>query len=330
MSNTEVVKVRHRSLAPVMVIGHERSGTSLLIRLLRQYLRIAFGTESQFIIRIKRQLPYYGDLSNKENQKRLIRSICRERWFKRCQGRFGFTTNHQAILDDVTQNTYRGVLDAVFGQLAKHLQMTRWGDKTPEYLHHLKELYELFPDAQYIHIVRDGRDVALSNRERHFGQGNFVTAALNWKHAIIKVEEFKSYVKPEQFLEIRYEDLLSFPEETFLRLIDFLHIEDPDGRLLEHIAQHAPQEIRQSNHGKWRRLMSPAAIRQFDEICCRELLEYGYTASTTHPVIPSSLMISLWNVHHYLSKLTCYGWWLDNLYKLGLRTRSLLERLERT
>lgn len=330
MSNTNIVRVHHRSLAPVMVIGHERSGTSLLIRLLRQYLQIAFGTESQFIIRIKRQLPYYGDLSNKDNRQRLIRAICRERWFKRCEGRFGFKTHHQAILGDVCLNTYRGILDAVFRQLARHLQMARWGDKTPEYLHHLEELYELFPDAYYIHIVRDGRDVALSGREMHFGQSNFVMAALDWKNAISNVRQFKTYVRPEQFLEIRYEDLLSSTRETFLRLINFLNIEDPDGRLLEHIAQQAPQEIRQSNHGKWRKLMSSAAVRQFDAICCRELLEYGYTSSTTHPTIPSPLMIQFWNAHHHLTKLTSYGWWLDNLYKLRLRTRTLLQRIEGT
>ena len=69
-----VLPIRHRRTDPVFVIGHGRSGTSILATLLRQHLRVAFGTESQFFIRYHRQLARYGDLSREANR-RAVRAM---------------------------------------------------------------------------------------------------------------------------------------------------------------------------------------------------------------------------------------------------------------
>ena len=86
--------------------------------------------------------------------------------------------------------SYRGVLDAVFGQLADNNNTDRWGDKSPEYVQDLDVVGELFPDAKYIHLIRDGRDVALSVMSRYWGPKNIYTAATEWKQAIEAVDAF--------------------------------------------------------------------------------------------------------------------------------------------
>jgi hypothetical protein len=63
MSDILSLPVQHGQLAPVFVIGSARSGTSLLCSLMRRYLQISFGTESQFLVRVYRDLPQYGDLA---------------------------------------------------------------------------------------------------------------------------------------------------------------------------------------------------------------------------------------------------------------------------
>lgn len=152
----------HDRTTPVFVIGFARSGTSLLCRLMRRYLKVSFGTESQFILRYLALLPAYGDLEVDANVRRLLEDIGRERFFARSERNWGFRYDAGRAFGQLRGRRYRDVLDAVFGQLASHNGMVRWGDKTPAYNADLPALCALFPDAQFVHAVRDGRDVALS------------------------------------------------------------------------------------------------------------------------------------------------------------------------
>ncbi len=215
----------HMRSTPVHIIGHARSGTSILVDVLRRYLNISFGTESQFIIRFEKKLAQYGDLRSEGNIKRLIRDVAQERCFQRWHKFDGFVLDAEQIFHDLPERSYRGVLEAAFMQLAQHRGMNRWGDKTPEYVFHLPVLYHLLPDAQYIHIVRDGRDVALSIFQQEFGAKNVYKAAIDWRQQRQLVHHFAQTLPPEQFVEIRYEDFLGATDETFRQLVDFLDIE---------------------------------------------------------------------------------------------------------
>lgn len=205
----------HMRSTPVHIIGHARSGTSILADVLRRYLNISFGTESQFIIRFEKKLAQYGDLRSEGNIKRLIRDVAQERCFQRWHKFDGFVLDAEQIFHDLPERSYRGVLEAAFMQLAQHGGMNRWGDKTPEYVFHLPVLYHLLSDAQYIHIVRDGRDVALSIFQQEFGAKNVYKAAIDWRQQMQLVHHFAQTLPPEQFVEIRYEDFLGATDETF-------------------------------------------------------------------------------------------------------------------
>ena len=160
--NIKTLKAEHTLHSPVFVIGHGRSGTSVTIKLLRKYIGINFGTESQFIIRCFRKIKQYGDLAEERNIKLLIDDLCKERCFYRWNKRFGFVLDREKVFTELPERSYKGVLISIFSQFAKYHQMERWGDKTPKYTVSLPILYQLFPDAQFVHIVRDGRDVFLS------------------------------------------------------------------------------------------------------------------------------------------------------------------------
>lgn len=324
MSNTAAPNLKtppvvHRSTVPVHVIGHGRSGTSVFIRMLRKYLQIAFGTESQFILRYSRRLAQYGDLSRSSNRRQLVEDICRERWFQRTGRKFDFSTSPEAILDEIREPTYAGVLDAVFRQLAKHLHMQRWGDKTPEYLHDLPVLYNLFPTAKYIHVVRDGRDVALSGFEMPFGEKNVFMAARDWSVAIQQVNAFAGTIPPIQFLEVRYEDFLSEPRKQFLRLIEFLEIDDSDGRLLDFIAGSISQDLMLGNFDKWRTQLSVKQIRRFDRIACAELQQYGYETTVETGRSPWPIQTAYWWLDNKARRLLDLDNIKDTAYRLSLR-----------
>lgn len=317
------LEVNHTRKNPLFVIGNARSGTSILVKLIRKYLKVSFGTESQFIIRYYNNLHRYGDLKDDANLWLLINDISQERCFSRWKNRFGFKLDPKAVFNDIKRRTYDGVLDSFFMQLAKFHAMDRWGDKTPEYLLHLPILNELFPDAQFIHIVRDGRDVALSNFRTHFGTKNLYLQALNWKSNLTRIENFFASISPSRYTELRYEDLLSNPEEVFSHLIEFLEIKDLDNQLLSFIARHIGNDLKNDNSFKWKKKLTTRQVLIFDKLSTDFLQKYNYEVNTTEAWEPCRIRRFIWYADSKLKTYLHNTYWKDNWYKLKLKIKDL-------
>lgn len=310
--------------APVFMIGHGSSGTSILATLLREQLGVAFGTESQFIIHYYRRLHRYGDLQDDRNLRRLVSHILAERFFRR-SAKFGFQTDVDSILDRVQERSYRGVLDAIFGEFARQLNMARWGDKTPAYNRDLDVLDALFPDAQFIHMIRDGRDVALSVSRRYWGHKNVSMAAIDWRDEIELIDRFVSTLPAGRIIEIKYEELLTEPVETMRRLAEFLGLSDPDGTILAEIERTVPGRLKRSNFDKWRQEWRPAKRIVFETIACQQLRRHGYeTIVETQGTEPGVLARACWYCDDKMKKWTYADYWRDNLYKVRWRGRNAL------
>jgi hypothetical protein len=328
MSDILNLPVQHAHHGPVFVIGHARSGTSLLCSLMRRYLQISFGTESQFLMRVYRELPRYGDLRNERHLRRLVDDMSRERCFERWTMKFGFVLDKERVIQEASRGgrNYASVLHATFSQLAAYLGMERWGDKTPEYLHNLPVLLSLFPNAQFVHIVRDGRDVALSTFKMYFGASNAYRAAADWRRAILRINEFCSSLTTQQVLTIHYERLLEEPAETMGGLIDFLGIRNR-GALQPVIVDDIPQQVRQDNSGKWEQAMTMADQRMYEAIAGDELRALGYP--TPHRVERQLTVAerAFWHANHVLRKTLKTNYWSDTLYRAGTRVRTAAKGL---
>lgn len=315
------LRVSHTRTNPVIVLGHPRSGTTILVKLLRKYLKVNFGTESQFIVRYQRRLHRFGDLSRPENLRSLVERIAKERCFERTKKRFGFELDTEQVLRDAKQPTLRGVLDAIYSQFAGYHSMERWGDKSPEYNHDLPALYEVFPDAQYLHIVRDGRDVELSIFREFFGPKNVTMGALSWRNQLEKIEELAADLGPGQFHELRYEDLLREPLREFDRLIDYLGIDDSSGELREFLAERLPTDIRAGNMEKWRTQLTKAQLRRFEQVAHEQLRAHGYETLCESPRPLSPLELGFARVDDFVRRHADRRHWRDHLYRMKLRLR---------
>ncbi len=320
--------LHHAQLAPIHIIGHARSGTSILSDVLRRYLQISFGTESQFIVRFDKKLPQYGDLHDEGHIKRLIRDVAQERCFQRWYKFDNFVLDPDQVFRDLPERSYRGVLEAAFMQLAKHGGMTRWGDKTPEYMHHLPVLYRWFPDAQYIHIVRDGRDVALSIFQQEFGAKNVYKAASDWRQQMLLVRAFARSLPPEQFLEIRYEDFLGSTRESFRTLVDFLGVEI-DAAAFEPLTVQLQQELKADNFNKWRHGLTEPQQRLYEQIAGDVLASYGYETANCESQPMGWAQHGYWMLDDKLRHWMMPAYWRDNGYKVSLRLRSMLSQCRR-
>jgi hypothetical protein len=188
---------------------------------------------------------------------------------------------------------YRFIVSAPFRAYADREAKTRWGDKTPLYLHCVDELAEIWPEARFLILVRDGRDVALSVLGVPFGANNIWAAARSWKEAVLLGRRAERRY-PDRVLTVRYEDLVEDPEAQSRRVCAFLDLPfDPDMLAIERTeASKIVKDqsgwftnvwagINSTAVGKWRKEMTPNQQRTFERVAGRELEELGYETVTT-------------------------------------------------
>ena len=178
--------------APVFVVGCQRSGTTMLRLLLDSHSRISCGPETRFL----------------EDLERIVGSD----WQRLSQ--YGFT--QEEWLDRIA--TFFGGFQADY---ARARGKVRWADKSPRYAMRLDFVLRVFPDAQVVHVIRDGRDVAVSHRKR-FGYWSSVKSTVKWPRYVAAARAAGSRIPPGQYHEVRYESLVSDQEKTMRELMDYL------------------------------------------------------------------------------------------------------------
>ncbi len=204
---------------------------------------------------------------------------------------------------------YRFIVTAPFAAYAAREGKSRWGDKTPAYQPHIEEPAEIWPEARFVVLVRDGRDVALSVMRVPFGANNAWAAARSWKHAVrLGREAERRY--PGRVLTLRYEDLVGDPETHVALVCAFLALDyDPQMLAIERtdttkIVQDQTgwftnvwAGINTTAVGKWRRDMTPGQMRTFERVAGKELRELGYETVTGPPARRAPLAPALYAGH---------------------------------
>ena len=314
--------VEHARVNPVFVIGHARSGTSVMCRLLLDHLGVNFGTESQFIVRVYQRLDRYGDLTDDRRLRQLFDDLAQERFFERTRQNFGFQLDIDRAMGIVEERTYAGVVRAIFIQFAASQGLMRWGDKTPEYNRHLPLLHHLFPDAQYLHIVRDGRDAARSMLNTGFGAKTALEAAREWSSAIGRIRRFGREVPSDQFLEIRYEDLVDDPARTMRTIARYLGVVEA-ARVVTGIQERLRAQVRPTHRAPRSTALTRRELECFEDIAGEQLAALGYdlrfASHRRHRIGP--VEATLWRMQGAYRRLRNPQYWADNWYKLRLRAR---------
>jgi hypothetical protein len=113
-------------------------------------------------------------------------------------------------------------LRALYVLYAEKFSKPRFGDKTPSYLDHMPLIERLMPEASFVHVIRDGRDVAVSIRPLWFGPSSVREAAGWWRHGIERARAASAGL--QRYLELRFEDLVNDPEPTLRRVCAFVEL----------------------------------------------------------------------------------------------------------
>ena len=264
--------------APFFIVGSARSGTTLLRLILNAHPEVAVPPESRFVIDLWRgsdSVPVQRFLAELGAHKRF------ETWD------LPIEAVHDEI-GDATELAYADAMSAAFRAYAKVNRKTHWGDKTPRYVEHLALLGRLFPDARFIHLIRDGRNVALSYANVPFGPKTIGKAAALWAKRVCAGFRDGRNMGGARYLEILYEDLVEDPEGETKDICDFLGLDfDPGmleyterarGSVLPRASMYNPHvtEPPRTNVRSWQESMPPGQIEAFEAVAGDVLAELGY------------------------------------------------------
>ena len=127
-----------------------------------------------------------------------------------------------------------GGLRAIYGAYAERHGKPRWGDKTPAHVDYMDWLAGVFPEARFVHLIRDGRDVALSLRELPFapGDGSPEAIAELWRDQIAAARRQAATLP--HYREVRFEQLVADPGSALAGLCEWLGLEDSPAMLAAH------------------------------------------------------------------------------------------------
>ena len=289
-----------RMKRPVFVLGSPRSGTTLLYHMLLSSGGFAvYRSESKIFDLIA---PRCGSLRVAKNKEKML-----DLWFHTRM--FGVT--------EVDQGTFRAevMLDCntagdflrIFMEDIAHAQkVDRWAECTPEHLLYVPWIKRELPDAQFIHIIRDGRDVALSLQKQGWVQPlpwdrdrSLIVAGIFWEWIVGKGREFGRALGAD-YTEIHYEDLIANPRSTLMRLGQFINhdldydriqqvaigsVNEPNTSFTSEVQRGGFQPV-----GRWRNSFSSSDLAAFEGAIGPFLKELGYPLEATEkPRNPGAL-----------------------------------------
>jgi hypothetical protein len=281
----------------VFVVGCPRSGTTLLQRILTHHPLLEVVNDSHFIPRalkgerdeLDHTMPLTAELAE--------RAITYHRFHRLgIDEAVARSLIHQA-------STYSQFVGLLYGQVAQQAGKPFAGEKTPDYVRSLPLLHRLFPDARILHIIRDGREVALSLRDwatptkgpgkiAMWDDNRLAVAAMWWEWQVRAALEARATLAPSTYHEIRYDDLVTDTDAAMRTATTFLGLPFEQAMLDYHVGRQRPKEGR-SAKGAW--LPPTSGLRDWrtqytdDELALVELLigdvlaELGFELAGAQP-----------------------------------------------
>lgn len=278
------------------VVGVARSGTTLLRLMLDAHPQLAIPAETHFLVPVSKLSG-----SGEELRKAFFETVT---GFETWEDLDVDADQFRDALRDIHPFSVAAGCRCFFQLYAAKRQKPRWGDKSPPYNLHMDTLSVLLPEAHFIHIIRDGRDMAISLRHLCFSPGSDMsTLAHHWCETIATARHLAKNCP--HYLELRYEDLLSNPRQELDRICRFIDLPfdtsmldyhrqaksrlnevktryRPDGsivltkddRLHNHRFTSQPPDM--SRSGRWRTEMTLAEREVFEGIAGSLLREMGY------------------------------------------------------
>lgn len=264
---------------PVFIVGMNGSGTTMLLDCLDHHSALyGFPRETRLIPHLINIAPQYAPLLNAENFERLWRYATRLAPFR--------LENHMRPMPlpegwESCTKDLAGLLNMLLLCFAARDGKLRWCEKSPQYAQHMLKLAALYPEARFVHVIRDGRDCA-SSFHRRWRRSPELTVT-RWK-LLLRAARIQGTALGDRYLEVRYEDLTSAPEFWMQYICAFIDLPFEPAVLLSsrpYLDVATNDAGMHSNSGKWRKYFSTRQAGRLERIAGQLLAERGY--STAYP-----------------------------------------------
>lgn len=272
-------------------MGCHRSGTNLLYDMLLS--AGGFAIYRGYLPIYKTLIPRFGSMSSRENRKKILEVWLRSKGFRRT----GLDPEQTSAA--ILENCHTGAdfMRTVMDSIARTQGAVRWAVYDPDNVLHMERVKADLPNALFVHIIRDGRDIALSLKK----MGGFtplpwdrtetrslVATALYWEWMVRKGRQHGRNLG-DDYLEIHFEDLISNPRETLSRLGTFVD-HDLDFDRIRNAGLGSLSETNSSFReeggtekikpiGRWKERLSPKDVAAIEGTVGSCLEENGYALS---------------------------------------------------
>jgi hypothetical protein len=271
------------------VVGSGRSGTTLLRVMLDAHPGLAVAPEAFFPLEPR---AVWERPDGSLDAGRAAAGLAGQSWFADWElppGAFA------SAVADGSPSEYADVIRCLFETYARAQGKSRFGSKTPQHVLSIGRLAAMFPEARFVHLVRDGRDVAASFMDVHFGPSDLASAAQLWRHRVRRGRAAGANLQG-RYLECRYEELIADPEDQLRAICAFLELDYDDAMLRyherdpaevagvgdryyhRHVAEPPTQRLRD-----WRTAMSRSDVLLFESIAGDQLDAFGYDRAAFDP-----------------------------------------------
>lgn len=314
----------------IFLFGFERSGTTLLSMMVGAHEHIAVPlTCTGMWYRYYARLGDYGSLRTRDDVERMVDDLLAEERI----GLWDAEIDRAALLDGLEPGSFAAVFARFHAAYAAAKGKDIWANIEIATITRMDIANRWFANARFVHIVRDGRDVALSHRTMPYGAATISECAANWSARLDANLTMGNVFGPERYLLVRYENLVVDSETELRRICAFIGVGYSPQMLLYHtmVDGKIPDDRRwlwpnldrppdKSKVYRWKNEMTTTERIVFERSGNNMLRELGYDAFDEIPRSPRADLLEIWYSLRLARRIRRYA------RRFGITTRSKLER----
>ena len=271
---------------PIFIVGTERSGSNLLRLILTHHSQILIPHPPHLLNYFGRL--NYGNLNEETNIQKLITDMCffiEHHIFPWDE----YHLNKESLLKNLIHPSQFGVMATIYEHILKQSTKERWGCKSTFMIHYIEDVIQVYPNAKFLWLIRDPRDVSASAKSSVFSPCHPYWSAQLWQqqqqYGLCMERKFGSSL----IIRCHYEQLLSDSENELRRICEFLELDFEESMLTFFRSEEAQKSsnlskswektgkpIQRNNSNKFRNILDAEEIADIESICFSLMKEFGY------------------------------------------------------
>ena len=280
--------MKNMHFTAVQMIGTQRSGSNLLRLMLNQLPEVSAPHPPHILERFFPLLPLYNDLNDPQNFAHLADDVCKLIEYNPVPWT-GFKADASAIVARCRKPLLTEIFRVIYELRAESENASVWICKSLVNIRFVRQLEESGVNPLYLHLYRDGRDVALSFKKAIVGEKHIYHIASQWREEQEASLKLADNLGSSRVIKVRYEDLIHNPEVQLQRIcsligaeynpiaLDYYHSQESHNTALSGVMwENVEHPIMSENFNKFTRELSSADIQLFEEVAGDMLQILGY------------------------------------------------------